>query len=129
MFIRELLEEIKNDEYIYGPNNLRLTLTHIIKEFNLPTTGYWVFQHWQALPKPALYTKDIREFGYFILNGDNLSYKTIPAELTDISTNVKIIPLQYRGLFVPSRIPTAGNYFPNTEMVFINDKFTIRRKQ
>lgn len=121
------LEDAKNDIYLYVKNDLRLTLTHIIKQFNLPTDPYsnWVFQHWQAIPKPIAPYPDQREFGYFIQGKGSLTYKTLPAELITIDVGVKIIPLQYRKPATPKRIPVAGNYFPNSIISVIEGKYVL----
>ena len=49
---REELERSKHDYCLYGPASLKLTLTPIIEDFNLPLdeNSYWIAQHWQAMP-------------------------------------------------------------------------------
>lgn len=127
---RQEVEDSKNDVYLYVPNNLRVTLSHIIKQFNLDDPNkYWVFQHWQALPKPVVPYFDKREFGYFIYELGNLRYKTIPAEHLTIVVGVEIIPLQYRAPAVNTRVPIAGNLFPDATINPCPDKGTFLLKR
>ena len=113
------IKSVKDDNRILTRDGLYLTLTPIINQFDLPTgdNDSWVFQHWRAMPKPKLGRQDQREFGYFIQSNGKLIYKIIPAEKLVVKEGIKLVPLQWRGCFVPGRVPTAGNYFPNSEIV------------
>ena len=126
---REELERSKHDYCLYGPASLKLTLTPIIEDFNLPLdeNSYWIIQHWQAMPRPQIPEDEKREFGWFICKAGKLDYKTIPAEMIEIEKGVEIIPLQHRRKFVPGRNPVAVNYFPNTILTVRSNKFFIQQ--
>lgn len=117
-YARELFKA-KQDHKILSPNDLVLTLTPIIEDYNLPQTrnSVWVCQHWRAMPRPKPGCTDFREFGYFSWDGNELTYRIIPADQIEIQQGIEIIPLQVRRVHVPRRVPTAVNYFPNSEIV------------
>jgi len=113
-----------------GELELRFTLSHLIREFNIPVDNeaFWVMQHWQGFPRPALGEYDQREFGYFICEAGKIFYEPIPWEKIEIRPDVIIRPIQRRRRYIPGLAPVAVNYFPNSWFTSKGEKWILERK-
>lgn len=64
----------------------------------------FVLCHWQGQPRPAHYSRDLRNFGWFQWTPEHAFYRTIAAQNWIRSESVQCVPLQISTPTLPSAV-------------------------